>query len=58
MSGHVIWFETKFKNQFLYMGTLTTICGVGVGTLTGCTNPIILPDLCFTLEMVTFELVT
>ena len=33
------------------------IWGVGVGTLMGCTNPITLLDLCFTLEMATFELV-
>ena len=32
--------------------------GEGVGILTGRPNPIILPDLCFTLEMATFELVT
>ena len=40
------------------MGTLTLYIGVGAGTLAGCANPIILPDLCFTLEVATFELVT
>ena len=32
--------------------------GVGDGAITGCANPITLPDLCFALEMATFELVT
>ena len=58
MSGHVIWFETAFKNQnFCPWAHLPLYMGVGFGTLAGCANPIILPDLCFTLEMATFELV-
>ena len=32
--------------------------GVRVDTFAGCANPIILSDLCFTLEMATFEMVT
>ena len=32
--------------------------GLGAGTLAKCANPIILPDLGFTLEMPTFEVVT
>ena len=44
------------KIDFLVHGhTNHYIWGVGVGTLMGCANPIILPDLCFTLEMATFE---
>ena len=32
--------------------------GVGDGAITGCGSPITLLDLCFALEMATFELVT
>ena len=59
MSGRMIWFEVEFKNRnFCPRAHLPQYMGVGVGTLAGCANPIILPDLCFTLEMATFELVT
>ena len=55
MSGHMIWFEVEFKNQnFCSRAHLPLYMGTGVGTLAGCANPIILPDLCFTLEMATF----
>ena len=59
MSGHMIWFEAEFKNRnFCPQAHLPLYMGVEVGTLAGCANPIILPDLCFTLEMATLELVT
>ena len=59
MSGHMIWFEAEFKNgNFCPRAHLPLYMGVEVGTLTGCANPIILPDLCLTLEIATFELVT
>ena len=59
MKGYMIWFEVEFKNwSFCSWAHLPLYMGVEVGTLAGCANPIILPDLCFTLEMATFELVT
>ena len=62
MSGHMMWFQTEFKNQYVLGYTDPSYIwgrgGVGVGTLMGYANPIIWLDLCFTLEMATFELVT
>ena len=52
----MIW---EFQNQhFCPQAHLPLYIGVGVAILAGCANSIILPDLCFTLEMATFELVT
>ena len=54
-----MWFEMEFKNQIFFpWAHLPLYMGMGVGTLAGCANPIILPDLHFTLEMATFKLVT
>ena len=53
------WFKAEFKNRnFCPQAHLPLYMGVGVQILAGCANLIILPDLCFTLEMTTFELVT
>ena len=55
----MIWFEAEFKNgNFCPRAHLPLYIGVEVGTLAGYANPIVLPALCFTLEMATFELVT
>ena len=59
MSCQVIWFEMEFKNQnFCPRAHWRLYVGEEVENLAGCVNPIILPDLRFTLEMATFELVT
>ena len=59
ISGHVIWFEMELKNQnFCPQAHLPLYVGEETENLAGCVNPIILPDLRFTLEMATFELVT
>ena len=59
MSGHMIWFEAEFKNRnFCPRAYLPLNMGVEVGTLAGCADSAISPELCFTLEMATFELVT
>ena len=55
----MIRFEAEFKNRnFCPRAHFPLYMGLGVLTLAVCANPIILPDLCFTLEMATFELVT
>ena len=52
-------FEVVFKNRNFYpQANLFLYMGVRVDTFAGCANPIILSDLCFTLEMATFEMVT
>ena len=59
MSGHMTRFEMEFKNRnFCPRAHLPLYMGLGVGTLARYANPVILPDLPFTLEMTTFELVT